>query len=149
MTAGWIKDAALLLVAVATGVLLGWWVTRPTEPWLEFKSVHATYEPGSSVIHVSGEYKATRTCSRAEQDTKPAAPDPLIWRQEVLGTGPQVVVYAPRPDPPELRVGMHGFQQQIPLETGILPDGWVVSVTVSCSDEPFAIRSRSTVVEFR
>lgn len=135
-----------VFVAGVGGFAFGVWMNQPTPPWIEFESIAATYEAGSEKVVVTGVYTARKTCSREEQNTPDTAADPLNWAQRVEGTGPEIVNYAPRPGPPDLKVGTHPFEQEIPLTGGILPDGWRVQVTVSCAQEPFAIRSRSVKV---
>lgn len=139
-------------VFVAFGLVVGfaasWWINHPTPPWLEFHSIAAIYERGSTVVKVRGVYTAHKECSREGQNVQQSSPAPLVWRQEVEGTGPEVVSYAPRPEAPELKIGTHEFFTEIPLNEGISPDGWHVAVLVSCGTEPLAIRSRSEPVKF-
>lgn len=143
----WITVGAAV-AAGAIGFGIGVWSSMPTPPWIEFGPVEATYVRGSNKIIVSGVYTARKECSRAEQNTPPSGPDPLQWAQRVEGTGPEIVSYAPRPTPPKLEIGTHRFVQEIPLTEGIEPDGWRVQVTVSCAQEPYAIRSRSATVRY-
>lgn len=135
-----------VLACFAAGLSVSWWLNRPDPPWLVFTDISATYEPGSTVIKVTGTYTATRTCPPTEN---PNQADPLEWEQRVKGTKrAPVAIYAPQPEAPKLEKGTHRFAQEIPLEKGILPDGWHVSVLVTCAKEPFAIRSKSVPVEF-
>jgi len=133
----------ILLCGAVAGFAGSWWINRPEPPWLWFPEVNATYVPGTRVVDVSGRYVATKTCAPTDGE-----PNPLIWRQEVEGSGPELVQYAPRPAPPDLIIGEHGFQTEIPLTEGIAPDGWEVSILVTCTNEPFAIRSNAARVRF-
>jgi hypothetical protein len=134
-----------MVIGATIGAVSQWWFGRP---WIEFHGISATYIPGGDRIFVTGEYDARKTCSREEENTPLSAPDPLVWRQEVSGTGSEIISYAPVPDAPDLDIGTHRFWQEIPLVKGINPDGWSVAITVSCSNEPVAIRSRSSIVQF-
>lgn len=136
------------LVGVLIGAAISWWINSPIPPWIEIDEVSATYVRGSRLVNVAGEYTARRTCSREEQGTLSKSPEPLLWRQEVQGTGPEIVQYAQRPDPPVLQIGTHPFVTDLPLDEGIDPDGWRISVIVSCDTEPYAVRSKSVEVEY-
>lgn len=136
------------IVGVIIGAAVSWWINRPIPPWIEFNSVEAIYIEGSQVVNVYGVYTARKVCSKQEQETAEEAPPPLVWRQEVRGTGSEIVSYAPRPDPPSLQLGTHKFRTQIPLNEGIEPDGWSVSITVSCDTEALAVRSKPAYVQY-
>lgn len=141
-----VKLTVVVVLCSVAGFALSWWINRPQPPWLTFTDIRATYEPGSTVIEVTGTYTATRTCPPTGE---PNEADPLEWRQEVTGTQRQPLAsYAPQPAPPVLETGTHGFAQEIPLNEGINPDGWSVAVLASCAKEPFAVRSKSVEVEF-
>jgi hypothetical protein len=149
---GWLrqrKSLIVLAVSCATGgAAVSWWLNQPIPPWISFPELRATYERGSKTVDVSGIYTARKTCSRDEQDVRPGEHNPLVWRQEVQGTGPEIIQYAPSPAPPKLERGTHPFYTFIPLTEGIEPDGWQVSILVTCANEP-AIRSHQTKVEYR
>lgn len=134
-----------LAIGIGAGWGIAWWLNQP---WLEFHDVTSTYTRGSKVVKVTGMYSSTKECSRKEENTRRGAPDPLVWRQEVEGTGAEVVYYGPRPRAPELKIGTHSFAIEIPMTEGIEPDGWKVAVLVSCGSEPLAIRSNSVPVVF-
>lgn len=148
----WANCDRVRTISVIAGITLGasvsWYLNIPVPPWIEIHEVQATYARGSKVVNVSGSYTAARICSRLEQGTMPGSPEPLVWRQEVRGTGAEVVQYAPRPASPTLEVGTHSFVTEIPLNEGISPDGWSVAVIVSCDTEPYAVRSKSVAVEY-
>jgi hypothetical protein len=140
------KLIATVVLCFVAGLMVSWWVNRPVPPWLEFGDVQANYVKGSRAIQVEGTYTATKTCdgNGGMDDGR----EPLIWRQEVEGSGPQIVNYAPRPAPPDLQLGTHEFRTEIPLDEGIDPDGWRVSILVTCTETPFAIRSESATVTY-
>lgn len=140
-----IAQGAVMVACAAVGFGLSWWINEPEMPWLTLTNIHATYLPGGDSVKVTGRYLAQHDCRVID----PNRPNPLTWRQEVQGSKETPLIqYGVQPDPPNLRVGEHGFQQEIPLQKGILPDGWILWVLVTCDREFLPVRSLGAKVKF-
>ena len=132
MTRSRIILAGALLVSAAIGLGIGWWLGSPPPPWLAFPEVRATYVPGSNVVEVTGLYRARNTCTK---DDAAGSMNPLVWRAEVVGSGPEIAQVGTIPPPPNLTLGEHPFKTAIELTEGISPDGWVVAMLVTCTGQ--------------
>ena len=118
-------------VSAAVGLGGGYWLALPPPPWLTFHEVRASYVPGSNVITVDGRYRARNVC--AKDDDVPGTTNPLVWRAEVVGSGPEIVQLGTTPPPPILELGDNKFKTAIQLTEGISPDGWVMAMLVTCT----------------
>lgn len=129
-----------VVFGVALGAAISWFIYAPQALWMKFDWLTATYVTGSDRILLAGLYEVGRPCDA-----------PVIWRTEALATDGQIAVYGPSaPGLPPLTVGEHAYEDAIALLEPIFPDGWRVTVIVTCTSEPRGtVASPSVPVEIQ
>ena len=120
------STSCAVIWSMVIGAMIGggtaWWFSRP---WLQFESLTAQYIKGDPAIYVSGSYQVNRECEIRHS--------PIVWRIEALATDGQIALYGPQPIVPEMSKGVHLYQEKLPLRAMIRPDGWKVTVLVTCT----------------